>query len=42
LETKKVESIQTEISLKEFEPASYFLKVNDNAIEIKTFKIIKN
>ena len=41
LETKKVESIQTEISLKEFKPASYFLKVNENAIEIKTFKIIK-
>ena len=42
LDTKKVESNETSIDLKNLVPAIYFLKVTSNNTELKTFKIIKN
>ena len=42
LENKKIISDETIISTKNFIPAIYFLKVNDNNKEVITFKIIKN
>jgi hypothetical protein len=42
LENKKLEGKETNIDLKTLVIASYFLKVNDNKKELKTFKIIKN
>jgi len=42
LERKMVKSIETTISMKQYTPAAYFLKVIQNNKEIKTFKIIKN
>ena len=42
LESKKVESNVTSISMKSFLPGIYFLKITDNNNEIKIFKIIKN
>ncbi len=42
LEIKKVNSSQTSIDMSNFLPATYFLKVTDEKIEVKTFKIIKN
>jgi hypothetical protein len=41
LETKKIESNQTSITMNNLMPATYFLKVTDNNKEVKTFKIIK-
>ena len=38
---KNIENIITEISMDNFRPSVYFLKVIRNNIEIKTFKIIK-
>ena len=40
--TKKIESNQTNISMNNFVPATYFLKVTDNNKQVKLFKIIKN
>jgi len=42
LENKKVTGNQTYISMENFLPGTYFLKIIDNRKEIKTFKIIKN
>jgi len=42
LESKKVISNETIISMANLLPSIYFLKVTDNQKEIKTFKIIKN
>ncbi len=41
LETKKITSINTDISLDKLEPFIYFLKITENNKEISTFKIIK-
>ena len=41
-ENKKVEDNETTISMENFFPGTYFLKVIDNNKEVKTFKIIKN
>ncbi len=41
LQDKKVESRETEISLENFSPSVYFLKVLRNNLEVKVFKIIK-
>jgi len=41
LQSKKIEENEIAISLGALLPATYFLKLNDNNIEIKTFKIIK-
>jgi len=41
LQNKMVEGIITRISMKNFIPATYFLRLIDNNKEIKTFKIIK-
>jgi hypothetical protein len=42
LKNKIIDGIETTILMKNFVPATYFLKVFQNHIEIKTFKIIKN
>jgi len=42
LENKKIEGIETSISMKNLVPATYILKVIDDNKEIKIFKIIKN
>jgi hypothetical protein len=42
LQDEKVESEETEISMKNLVPSMYFLKVIKNKKELKTFKIIKN
>jgi hypothetical protein len=42
IETKKIASNETIISLKNSGSAVYLLKITDNNKEIKTFKIIKN
>ena len=42
IETKKVESNETTLDIKNLVPAIYFLKITDNNKELKTFKIIKN
>jgi len=42
LVNKKVEGVETTISMQNLVRATYFLKVIDNKKEIKTFKIIKN
>lgn len=42
LENKKLTSNETRIDMNNRVPAIYFLKVMDNQIEVKTFKIIKN
>ena len=42
LQNKKTEGSETIISMSDFVPATYFLKVTDNKKEIKVFKIIKN
>ena len=42
LESKKLESTQTNIVMSNLVPATYFLKVTDGNKEVKTFKIIKN
>ncbi len=39
---KKAENNETTIQMEGFIPATYFLKINRNNKEIKTFKIIKN
>ena len=41
LESKRLKGNETTISMETFIPATYFLKITDNQIEIKTFKIIK-
>jgi hypothetical protein len=38
---KKVESMETEISLENLSSSVYFLKVNKNNLEVKVFKIVK-
>ena len=42
LKVRLIEKTETIISLQDFPPASYFLKVVDKNKEIKTFQIIKN
>ena len=42
LQQKKLEVIETEISVKNLPPAAYFLKVVINDNEIKTFTLIKH
>jgi hypothetical protein len=42
LVNKKLEGQETTIQMDELASAVYFLKVTDNDMEIKTFKIIKN
>jgi len=42
LENKKLTSNETTISMTNIVSAIYFLKVMENQIEVKTFKIIKN
>jgi hypothetical protein len=42
LENKKLTSSETRIDMNNHVPTIYFLKVMDNQIEVKTFKIIKN
>ncbi|MEI7504459.1 MAG: T9SS type A sorting domain-containing protein [Paludibacter sp.] len=42
LETKKIESNETNISMINFVPATYFLKVTNCNKQVKLFKIIKN
>ena len=42
LMNKKIESLETSISLAEFKPAIYFLKITENSKELKVFRIIKN
>ena len=42
IQDKKVESKETEISMDKLFPSTYFLKVINNKVEVKTFKIIKN
>ena len=42
LKNKKVTSDKTKITTNDLTPGTYFLKVTDNKIEIKSFKIVKN
>lgn len=42
IQDKKVESEETEILMDSLSPSTYFLKVLNGNMEIKTFKIIKN
>jgi hypothetical protein len=42
LQTKKIESSETAISLKTLSQATYFLKITKNNNPVKSFKIIKN
>jgi hypothetical protein len=42
LEIKNIENVETNISLNDYQPAAYFLKVIENTKEVKTFKIIKS
>ncbi len=42
LENKKLEGTQTNIVMSNFSQATYFLKVIQDNMELKTFKIIKN
>ena len=42
LENKQLTDNQTQIQMKNFVPATYFLKVIQGKSELKTFKIIKN
>lgn len=42
LENKKIEGIETSISMRELASAIYFLKIYDDTRELKVFKIIKN
>jgi hypothetical protein len=42
LKKKEIESYETTIDMSSYLPATYFLKINQNNIEIKTFKIVKN
>ncbi len=41
LENKKIEGNETSIAMNNFLPSIYFLRVIDNNMEVKTFKIIK-
>jgi hypothetical protein len=41
LQDKKIESSDMEISLENFSPSVYFLKVFNSNSEVKTFKIVK-
>jgi hypothetical protein len=38
----QIEGNETSISMQEYAPAIYFLKITNNNKEVKTFKIIKN
>ena len=42
MKNAKVSTSETQISMQNFIPASYFLKICDGKQEIKSFKIIKN
>jgi hypothetical protein len=42
LENKKLESNETSISMENYKPSIYFLKVTEKTKVVKTFKIIKN
>jgi hypothetical protein len=42
LQDRKVESSETEISLENLSSSVYFLKVYNNNLEVKVFKIVKN
>ena len=42
LQDKKIEDKETEISMENLSAAVYFLKVIQDRIEVKTFKIVKN
>jgi hypothetical protein len=42
LQSQKIESNETNLTLKNYVPAIYFIKIMNNNKEIKTFKIIKN
>jgi len=42
IESKKVENIETKISMEKLTPAIYFLKIIQESKDVKTFKIIKN
>jgi len=41
LQSKKITDLETQISMKEYQSAMYFVTVTDNKKEIKTFKVIK-
>lgn len=41
IESKKLESSETNIQMDMLSPSIYYLKVSDNDTEVKTFKIIK-
>jgi len=42
LQSKKLTSKETSISMEKYIPASYFVKIYENQNKIKTFKIVKN
>jgi hypothetical protein len=42
IQDKKVENKETEISMKNLVPSTYFLRVIKDKKEVKTFKVIKN
>jgi hypothetical protein len=42
LQSQKIESIETEISMKNYVSGNYFIKITNGISEIKKFKIIKN
>jgi len=42
LQTQKIENNETEISIKNYVSGNYFLKITNENVDIKKFKIIKN
>lgn len=42
LQDSQIKNMETKISMVNFSPSTYFLKVTNNKKEVKTFKIIKN
>jgi len=42
IEEKKISDNETKISMDNYDPAIYFLKISENGKEVKTFKIVKN
>lgn len=41
IESKKIQNAETEISFSDLIPATYFIRITENDIEIKIFKIVK-
>jgi hypothetical protein len=41
IESKKIQNSETEISFADLIPATYFIRITENDIEIKIFKIVK-